>query len=466
MVRYPWDGIVRLVSSALDAEVLGTSNKDTFEASVFRGGELVSGPLTIGPHSFGWSESRQVQGQATITIADDDGSRSPWGMGDALAPGGSRVHLTWVSGSSGLRVPFGIWRIREARPAESWRMYGGKTTTVLKPDYAAATFTFVGGGVEVDAGAGTYTIPDEYVTVDDEAGTFTVDPDYAVAGGFVSITTTTPAMIIPGGGSVTLKIDEDVTATAGLERIDAAAPIKGASALSEMARLIQRFGAIDDTDAPDDVTIQASYTAFPKSRLDALADLADMMGARFRVGGDGSLQVVPSAGVGPVWTIQGGNDGALIGAGRVLSDVDAFNHFVSTGTTSTGREVVGRAFVDGGPLKWDGPFGRVPVWHESTATSVSTALADAIETRDNYIADGTVDLPVTCLAHPGLQINDLVTLIPPTVAGEQTLIGRVVGMAWGSVTADGGTTPAKSMDLTVRVSTDALEAVAARVRRG
>lgn len=457
---------MRLVSAALDAEVLGTSVHDFIEASVFRGGELVAGPFKLGPFSLGWAASRQVQGQATITIPDDDGSLSPWGMGDALAPGGSRVSLTWVSGATAMRVPMGLWRIREARPQESWRMYGGTTKTVLKPDHSTATFTFVGGGVEVDAGEGTYTIPDAYVTVDEEAGTFTVDAECAVGGGFVSVTTTTPALIIPGGGSVTLRIDEDVTATAGLERIDAAAPIRGASALSEMARLIQRFGAIDDTDAPDDVTIQSSYTAFPKSRLDALDELADMMGARFRVGPDGALQVVPSEGVGPVWTIQGGQGGALIGAGRVLSDADVFNHFVSTGATSDGREVVGRAFVDGGPLAWDGPFGRVPVWHESTATSVASAITDATTTRDAWLAGGEIDLPVTCLAHPGLQVNDLVTLIPPTTAGEQSLVGRVVGMVWSSVTGEGGTTPGKSMDLTVRVSTDALEAVAARVRRG
>mgnify|MGYP007022320592 CR=1 FL=1 len=454
---------MRVESDLLDAEVLGTSDKDHFEASVFRDGRLVAGPLKIGTHSFGWSDDRQVQGQATVVVADPDGSLSPWGMGDPLAPGGSRMHLTWVSGTTGIRVPFGPWRIRTAHPSNTWRVYPQRTETVQIPGTETG-FTVDEAVVTVDDEAGTFTVADGYVTVDDEAGTFTVSDGFAELTGFTEITTIVPAHTVFGGGTVTLQIDEDVTATAGMEGTDGVAPKAGASVLAEAARLIQRFGAIDATYAPDDATVQASYAAYPKSLLDALDHLADMMKARLRVGPDGALQFVPLAGVGPAQTLQGGTGGALIGADRVLSDADVFNHFISTGTTADGREVVGRAFIEGGPLKWDGAFGRVPVRHQSTAQSLAGAVADAEAVRDEYMASGSIDLPVTCLAHPGRQIHDIVDLVVPTLAGDATLTGRVVGIVWNSVTVGDAVTTGKSMDLTVRVSTDALEAVAAKVR--
>lgn len=452
---------MRLVSDDLDAEVAGTSAGDRWEAVAFRGGDLVAGPLTVLSFSAGWDAEREVQGQATLVVDDPDGTLAPWGMGDALAPGGSRIQLTWVSGTSSIRVPFGLWRIRKSAPSERWVRYGGKTATAQVAG-SATTITVDGDIVTVDSDEGTFTIPDAYVTTDAEAGTFTILDGYATPSGFTEVTTSTPVSLIHGGGTITLDIDEDVTATALMERIDGDSPTVNGSTIAEIRRLLRAFGAVDASDAPDDATIPTSYSDFPESRTDAIGDLLDMMKARARVGGDGSLQLVPRAGAGPVWTLEGGDGGVLIGIQRAMSDDGVFNAVTSKSTTTDGSPLVGRARVDGGPLMFGGPFGRVPVGHEATSRTQAGVTADAAETLADIIEAGMVDLAVECMFHPGIQMHDVVTLVAPTVVGGQELNGRVVGLSVGS----SGSTPSKRMSLTVRVSTEVLEVIAGRVRRG
>ena len=73
-----------------------------------------------------------------------------------------------------------------------------------------------------------------------------------------------------------------------------------------------------------------------------------------------------------------------------------------------------------------------------------------------------MDLPVSCVAHPGIQPWDTVTVSVPTPAGDVDLVGQVSGMTLWSA----GAVPAKRMDLSVRVGLDQLEALATAVRRG
>ena len=90
---------------ALSEEITGSTQGDVLEVNVWRGGQAVAPALDVSSWSLDWDADRQVQGQGTLVIPDPDGDLAPWGMGDALAPGGSRAQLTWVSGTSGVRVP-------------------------------------------------------------------------------------------------------------------------------------------------------------------------------------------------------------------------------------------------------------------------------------------------------------------------------------------------------------------------
>lgn len=127
--------------------VRSTTVGDKVEAIVYRGTSTpVSVELT--GWSLAWDTTRQVQGQATLEIADPDGTLTPWGYGDLLGSGGSRIDLTWVSGQTGIRVPLGVWRIRRPSARQQWRVYersssiervhGGSKLTVQADEITAA----------------------------------------------------------------------------------------------------------------------------------------------------------------------------------------------------------------------------------------------------------------------------------------------------------------------------------------
>jgi hypothetical protein len=270
---------------------------------------------------------------------------------------------------------------------------------------------------------------------------------------------------VSGGASITIQADEALMASATLCRMDGDTVPTGATVLGDVARLLRDYGAVDTSLAPADAAVPATYV-YPESRAAAVGDELDMISATARAGSDGSLQVVPLAGVGPVWTVQGGAGGALVSFVRQIDDTATYNAATSRGTAPDGTPLVGRAYLTSGPLVWGGPYGKVPMFHQAIATTQAGVDADAQTLLANQLTSGTADLSVTCLAHPGIQLHDLVTVIAPTVIGDQSLVGRVVGMTWASAQSDAGVTPSKAMTLTVRVSVDALETVAAQVRRG
>lgn len=371
------------------------------EVTAWRGGEVAAAGLEVTSWALAWDASRQVQGQATLTIADPGGKLAPWGMSDPLGPGGSRLQVTWVSGSSGTRVPLGWWRIRRPEPHETWRVYG-KGTSVTR---------------------------------------------------------------VPGGGSVTVDADE-MTCVIDMSRLDAeSSPAAGATCLGEVRRLVGDIVPVVVDPAVTD-RLTSPQLVYGESRMDAVEDhLASVM-ASHRMGGDGSLQVVPFAATSPVWTLVGGSEGVLIDLGRSLSDDGLYNAIVSTGTAPDGSPLIAREYLTVGPLAYGGPFGKVPAFHHSVATTAEGVAADARTVLATQVSTGTVDLPITCLTHPGLQVHDTVVVVAATTVGDQPLTGRVMSITMRSATSDTGTTPAKSMSITVRVPVEALEAVAQRVRGG
>lgn len=383
---------MRLVSPAFDDEVLGTTVGDYLEVVARRG--YTSQLLEVSTWSLDWDADRQAQGQASLTVTDPEGLLAPWGMGDLLAPGGSRLSLTWVSGLSKTRIPLGVWRIRSADPTESWRAYTRERDSV----------------------------------------------------------------IVSGGGSVSLRAEED-TCTAVLSRLDAEQPT-AATCLGEVTRLMRPVSAVTVAAGVGDRAVPRGLV-YAESRMDEIEDHLDRVGAVHRMAPDGSMEVIPATGGAPVWTIAGGEYGASISTTRALSDEGVYNLAVASGEDYEGRPIIGRYLVTTGPLAATGPFGRVPIFHQSPAQTQTGVDQDAETLLRNRQAGGEVDLDVVCLTHPGIQPHDTVTVIAATTVGETPLTGRVVGMS-----LSGGATPAKAMSLRVRVTAEALEAIAGKVSRG
>ena len=279
------------------------------------------------------------------------------------------------------------------------------------------------------------------------------------------VVTTTVQSIrrLSGGGSVEVSADEE-TATVEMARLDGEVP-STATCLAEVRRLLAEIANVTVLAGVTDGPLPSGWT-YSDSRIDAVEDLLACINATHRMGGDGSLEVVPVEGVGPVWTLAGGDAGVLISTVRSLDDAGVYNGVTSTGETAAGQPLVERAYLTGGPLTWGGPFGKVPMFHRAIAQTQPGVYADAQTTLARRRTSGEVDLAVTCLAHPGLQVNDRVTVLAATTGADEPIEGRVVGMSLGSASSQSGTTPAKSMALKVRVSADTLDAIATRVHRG
>jgi hypothetical protein len=323
-------------------------------------------------------------------------------MGDALAPGGSRLQVTYRFGASGTTVPIGWFRIRHATPVEQWRTY----------------------------------------------------------------TTAGVVRRVSGGGSVTLSADDE-TASVLLDRLDPGARVPVASTvLAEVARLVEDYMAVEVIGGVTDRTIPSGHT-YDEGRLDAVVNLLGMVGATYRMAGEQVMQIVPTTGVHSGWVVEGGEEGTLVGLTRSLSDDGVYNAVISTGESAHDppRPLVGRAYVGTGDLAWEGPYGRVPVFHQAIATTAAGVQQDAETLLASRQTAGEVELAVECLTHPGVQLHDLVTVVAATEAGSQPLVGRVTSMRMGSAVSDAGTTPSKRMTLTVAVPREALEMVARRVSR-
>ena len=378
---------MRVEAGLLDGLIGGTSITGRLHASAWRDNQLFHPDLPISSWALSWDAGRQVQGQATITIADQWGELAPWTLWDPLAPGGGALILSVTY--AGVRVPLGWWRIRKADADERWVWY-------RQPD-------------------GSYRS-------------------------------------VPAGGSIRLEADE-WTAGPALCRLDAVAPDTTLTCLDEIRRLLHPWlGVIAPPYVWDDEPRVPDTLEYAENRLDAVDALLDVMGARARINGDGTLEVLPIEPGEPVWRIEGGPDGTMVSWSRTLSDDGIVNRVVTRGTGADGRPLIARADLAAGPLAASGPLGVIPVFHDTELTTSGEVHDDADRMLTDVIEQATCDIGVECFTHPGIQIHDRVELAWPSTAGPgRGVEGDVVAMSMGSISGDSA--PAATMRLTVRAPT-------------
>lgn len=382
---------MRVDDPTLDDYLAGTTQGDRIEVNAWRGGVLLAARLPVKSWGIPWSAGQQVQGQLTLVVSDPDGATSPRRLSDALAPAGSLLQLVWRSGSGGLECPMGWWRIRAADPHESW---------LVHPNQVGE-----------------------------------------------------PVFVPSGGGKVTVLADELTCVPADLDRLDAET-VQG-TCLQEVARLLDGVvNGVSIDPAVEDVPVPAG-TVYGDGRMDAVEDHLVRCNAVWRMGPAGEFQVLPKSGGASVWTLTGSDFGVLVEFGYSLSDKGLYNAVVSMSQDAGDQSPpkVGRAYLDSGPLAWGGPFGRVPLFQDSTATTQAGVDNDARDLLASVADGGDITLTCTCLFHPGIQIHDVVTVVPPGM-GVATLNGRVTGMDCG-----GDAVIRKTMTLAVAVSHADLEAL-------
>jgi hypothetical protein len=241
---------------------------------------------------------------------------------------------------------------------------------------------------------------------------------------------------------------DDETSSLFLDRLDVdqRTPHAG-TILGEIGRLTADYMPLTVHEGVADRVMRRT-AEYDDNRLATIASLAASIGATYRAAPDGSLEIIPAAGVEADWFVAPGVGGTMSALAAVTDDHQLANAVTSHTTLDDETRLIGRARLDTGPLAYGGPFGRVRVFRGANlATTQDQVEADAATTLAGLSERGDVYLTATTLAHPGLQIGDL---IPLTIPGEATIPARVAGT---TLTVTGGVVN-KHMTCTLAVSHD------------
>lgn len=317
-----------------------------------------------------WSRSEsadgksKVQRQLTLTIADPDGSLSPWLFHDPLGVGGTVLQIIYRVGGAGA-MNLGWFRVESNDPDERHIRY-------VIPEY---------GYIEPDS----ETAPHERT------------------------------IMVPAGGTVEITI-VDITADVDRDKLITPESPKTTTVLSEVTRLIGDHFPVVVEDGVTDTAV-AKTLVFERERLEAVQDLLASINARYRMGGDGEMRVYPIT-PGPVlWRVE--PEAGLVSLKRSQTIAGLYNMWIVTGKEDgTGRPISAIAMLKSGPLRVDGPHGRVPYFYESDQiTSVAAAQKYAETLRDRQDQTYAVELSVETIPRPELQAGDRIEVGCPVKDG-------------------------------------------------
>lgn len=367
----------------------GGSSRPVAVADSWYDGELIAEDLPIISGSITLDSSRAIHGAGNLVIGSPDGTFVPRGWNAPLAPFGSEIQvrcgLQAAVGSTEL-FSLGWYRLETSKPDEWW---------------------------------GSYPHP--------------TDPD-------------APPLWVCKGVKVTTDASDHMSYVDRYKFLAPEAPASLTSVLTEIRRLARDTVPIADWTGIGDAPIPATIS-YQSSRLQAIQDLADVLGRVARMDPDGALMLYPKTSTGPaVWTVEvGPNTGKIMNWDRPLTSAGLYNAVVSSGATPEGIPVQGIVVEAGGPLRWGGPFGRVPYLYSSPLiTSQAAADADAETRLSRLIRERVVPVVVRTAPNFALLLDDVVELALP----DSTLTGPVSTITWP--------VPQGPMQMTVMVPADQL----------
>lgn len=349
----------------------GSRPADSLVAWVWRGGSLVlPEPLEI----ISWSESEEsgdsvkVGRKMSFTVADPGGTLGAWRLDDALGVAGTRLHVAYKIGGAGA---VNLCRVR---------------ITDNAPDEVTES-----------------RVIDEYGYV---------EPDGSLEPHKRRVYSTRAVVRVD---AVDLTLDADNDKFESPE-----SPPSGATVHSEFRRLMSRhFVTVVDPNVPN--VLLSSKLIYERERLEAGQDILSRVGARYRMGGDGECQVYVPGGA-PVLRIE--PDAGLVSVTRKQSITGLYNRWVVEGKElADGSKVTAGVSLDSGPLRYDGPHGRVPFAYSSTMIgSYEQAYAYAQTLRAQFLASLAVELEISTVPRPELQAGDRIEVGCPIAAGHVVYI--------------------------------------------
>jgi hypothetical protein len=264
---------------------------------------------------------------------------------------------------------------------------------------------------------------------------------------------------IPGGASIPVSAEDVTEDILAYRFLSPEAPKAGNGSIAEIQRLLTGLCDVRVDDAVVDKAVPAGLI-YKEDRMDAVEDLVGNLGALWKITGDGQFHVYMES-TEPVWETTGGSEGNIIRVQRQLSRAKAYNAFVSRNTAADGTELQGIALEDKGAARFGGPLKVRTLYHAaSLATTQAAVLKDAQTVRDNRRLKSTAVLPLRVVLHPGLEVNDWITVNMPLPDGsEAPITGKVLTIDWSG----SGSVPV-GMDLKLECNALQLQAASARVK--
>lgn len=230
---------------------------------------------------------------------------------------------------------------------------------------------------------------------------------------------------LPGGQSVAVICRDMLQQLAGETWETVAAPKSGATVAAELARVIAGTGVrlASSVTSTVKVTAEADYGA---CRLDAVLTLAGLAGAVVWCDRAGALALIDAtAGTGTSWSFTPGEDVGVDRSPKMSRD-GLHNGVIVKGSDGDDRYGVrGSAAITSGPLRWGGPFGRVPTTiTDQTIHSNAAATARAQRERDALASSQTVTVTITAPDNPAVDCLDRAVI--PTDAGTMSGLIRSI----------------------------------------
>lgn len=208
------------------------------------------------------------------------------------------------------------------------------------------------------------------------------------------------------GQSVQLKLADLFYVTDRERFIAPSAPSDMSSVWGEIGRLT----GLPMKRTVADAAISRAVT-YQENRLDATFDLAKIVSGMPYMTPDGALSMASTEWGEPVLDLRMGASGTIVRAAPDdLSDAQVYNQVVVRSWDDQQATILATAEVQSGPLRYGGPFGRVPFFVSSpyvTTHEQAQAFADAQLPIVSRMP--AVTYTIQCAADPRLEVWDVIT---------------------------------------------------------
>jgi len=224
--------------------------------------------------------------------------------------------------------------------------------------------------------------------------------------------------LITVGSRVSLQLADAFSTTDRERFIAPSGPQDLSSTWAEIGRLT---GLPLLRNVPDSGITRA--VTYQENRLDAVFDLAAILGGTPYVNPEGKVTIQPDVSGDATEKLSMGPDGTVTSATPSdLTDEGIYNQVVVRTHDDSQSVVLATAEVESGPLRYGGPFGRVPFFASSQyVTSVEQARQYAVEQLARVSAVSSMAYSITCLPDPRREVGDVV----PFEVDGRTLVGRI-----------------------------------------